>query len=68
MDPRLPPPGFGDKQGDAGGGRAAAGGGGVQEGEFRPDNISWVLGYDPIGQKRYQLTLRFGSCMHDSYS
>ena len=33
MDPTLPLPWLGDKQGDAGGGRrAAAGGGGVQEG------------------------------------
>ena len=38
-----------------------------EEDEFRPDNISLVHGYDPIGQKRYQLALRFGTCMCDPY-
>ena len=39
-----------------------------EEDKFRPDNISLVLVYYPIRQKRCQLALRFGSCMHDPYS
>ena len=39
-----------------------------EEDEFRPGNISLVLGYDSIRQKRFQLALRFGTCLYDSYS